>query len=197
MLGYIKLTMSKKSFKKPQETTERDESSGSPRAIKPIDDSRAERDWTEEPVEPLAAEPQVAAVAAAPEPVAEPPHLLTPLAVIWPATNLPLPEMEPGPTVPKEESKPASLSRTVNVTFVLLDLGAKQVSLSGDFNGWDARGIPMERDAAGNWTTTVALATGRYEYKFLVDQNWIPDPLARQQVWNVHGTLNSVIEVSA
>ena len=197
MLGYIKQTMSKKSFKKPQETPERDESPGSPRAIKPIDESLADPDWTEEAIEPVTTEPQVVAFAAEPEPAAEPPHLLTPLAVLWPATNLPLPQMKPEPAPPTEGSATASASLTVDVTFVLLDLGAKQVSLSGDFNGWKAKGIPMKRDAAGHWETTVALAPGRYEYKFLVDQNWIPDPLARQQVWNVHGTLNSVIEVSA
>jgi 1,4-alpha-glucan branching enzyme len=81
------------------------------------------------------------------------------------------------------------------VSFVLLDLGAKQVSLSGDFNGWSPDATPMRRGPSGHWETTLALAPGRYEYKFVVDGNWKHDPLARVNVWNQNGTLNSVIEV--
>lgn len=86
---------------------------------------------------------------------------------------------------------------TVKATFVLLDLGAKQVSLAGDFNGWAANATPMKRDQAGHWEATVTLAPGRHEYKFVVDGEWVPDPLAREHVRNQHGTLNSVIEVRA
>ena len=87
--------------------------------------------------------------------------------------------------------------KTAKVTFVLLDLGAKQVSLAGEFNGWASNGTPMKRDDAGHWETTLALPPGRYEYKFVVDGEWVPDPQARDQVRNQHGTLNSVIEVRA
>ena len=67
--------------------------------------------------------------------------------------------------------------------------------LSGEFNGWAADGIPMRRYGDGDWETTVALAPGRYEYKFVVDGNWKHDPLARVNVWNQDGTLNSVAQV--
>ena len=53
----------------------------------------------------------------------------------------------------------------------------------------------MKRQADGHWETTIALAPGRYEYKFVVDGNWKHDPLARVNVWNQSGSLNSVIEV--
>jgi 1,4-alpha-glucan branching enzyme len=53
----------------------------------------------------------------------------------------------------------------------------------------------MRRDSSGYWETTVDLAPGRYQYKFVVDGEWIPDPLAREHAWNHHGTLNSVLEV--
>jgi 1,4-alpha-glucan branching enzyme len=88
-------------------------------------------------------------------------------------------------------------SPRVEVSFVLVDLGAKQVSLSGDFNGWSPDATPMRRDSSGHWETTVELAPGRYQYKFVVDGEWVPDPLARENVWNQHGTLNSVVEVRA
>ena len=113
-------------------------------------------------------------------PAKEPPHLLTPLAALWPTATLPEPPKPP---------------QTVKVTFVLLEPGAKQVFLCGEFNGWASDATPMKRDDAGHWETTLALAPGRYEYKFVVDGNWKHDPLARVNVWNQNGTLNSVAQV--
>ena len=55
----------------------------------------------------------------------------------------------------------------------------------------------MRRHSDGHWETTVDLAPGRYEYKFVRDGEWIPDLLAHENVWNQHGTLNSVVEVLA
>ena len=83
----------------------------------------------------------------------------------------------------------------IEVKFVLLDLGAKQVSVSGDFNGWSPTASPMKLQQGGQWETSLALTPGRHEYKFYVDGEWVPDPLAQEQVFNQFGTLNSVIEV--
>jgi len=87
----------------------------------------------------------------------------------------------------------------VRVTFVLptCPCCAKRVSLSGDFNGWSPDATPMKRYDDGHWETTVELAPGRYEYKFVRDGEWMPDLLAHENVLNQHGTLNSVIEVRA
>jgi hypothetical protein len=85
----------------------------------------------------------------------------------------------------------------IKVPFVLLDLGAKEVLLSGEFNGWSQDGMPMKRHQNGHWEATMALNPGRYQYKFIVDGQWMPDPLARENVVNEHGTLNSVVEVQA
>ncbi len=41
----------------------------------------------------------------------------------------------------------------------------------------------------------MTLPPGRYEYKFLVDGQWVPDVKAKNSVFNRYGTLNSVIEV--
>ena len=83
----------------------------------------------------------------------------------------------------------------IAVTFVLPEPDAKHVSLSGEFNGWSPDATPLQRHEGGHWETTIALAPGRYQYKFVVDGQWIPDPLASEHVRNQHGTLNSVIEV--
>jgi 1,4-alpha-glucan branching enzyme len=90
---------------------------------------------------------------------------------------------------------PTPAAQSVNVTFVLLEPDAKQVFLSGDFNGWASNATTMRRHSGGLWETTVALAPGRHQYKFVVDGEWIPDPSAQEHVWNQHGTLNSVIEL--
>lgn len=88
---------------------------------------------------------------------------------------------------------------TVKVTFVfpICECCPKRVSLSGDFNGWSPDATPMKRYDDGHWETTVELAPGRYEYKFVRDGEWMPDLLASENVLNRHGTLNSVIEVRA
>ena len=53
----------------------------------------------------------------------------------------------------------------------------------------------MSRQEDGLWETSLALPPGRYEYKFVVDGQWRPDPNAHENVFNAHGTLNSVVEV--
>jgi hypothetical protein len=87
----------------------------------------------------------------------------------------------------------------VKVTFVLpiCECCPRCVSLSGDFNGWSPNATPMKRCDDGHWETTLELAPGRYEYKFVRDGDWMPDLLARENVLNGYGTLNSVIEVRA
>ena len=107
------------------------------------------------------------------------------------------PTQSPGEAALAEKAAKPNQPQSVKVTFVLLDLGAKQVSLCGDFNGWSRNATPMRRDSSGHWETTVDLVPGRYEYKFMVNGEWIPDPLAHENVWNQHGTLNSVVEVRA
>jgi len=87
------------------------------------------------------------------------------------------------------------VSPKVRVSFVLLDLGAKQVALSGDFNGWSPDATPMKRHENGHWETTVELAPGGYQYKFVVDGRWEVDPTAQNHVPNEHGSLNSVVEL--
>lgn len=87
----------------------------------------------------------------------------------------------------------------VKVTFVFPACACcpKHVSLSGDFNGWSSDAIPMKQCDDGHWETTLEIAPGRYEYKFVRDGEWMPDLLARENVLNGYGTLNSVIEVPA
>ncbi len=59
------------------------------------------------------------------------------------------------------------------VLFIYEDPGAKHVFVAGSFNGWSKTPM-MEED--GVWKTVIEIPPGRYEYKFVVDNKWIPDP---------------------
>ena len=61
--------------------------------------------------------------------------------------------------------------RAVPVPIAFFDArDAKQVSVVGDFNNWDASASPMKRVGAdGPWTVTVLAKPGRHVYAFLVD----------------------------
>jgi 1,4-alpha-glucan branching enzyme len=64
------------------------------------------------------------------------------------------------------------------VVFRLNDREARQVFLAGSFNAWDPSGLPLRKDAMGSWKTTVALESGIYQYRFIVDGEWKKDPLS-------------------
>ena len=113
-----------------------------------------------------------------------------------PAESTTPPKLTETPAVAEKAQIPTA-PEGHKVTFVLLEPDAKQVSLCGYFNDWMSNAAPMKRHDGGHWEATVVLAPGRYEYKFLVDGQWIHDPLAHENVWNRHGTLNSVVEVRA
>jgi Glycogen recognition site of AMP-activated protein kinase len=72
---------------------------------------------------------------------------------------------------------------------------AKQVYLAGYFNNWNPEGIKMRKIADG-WEYDLSLKPGRYEYKFVIDSNWIHDPANKDSVINEHGTFNSVLHIN-
>ncbi len=52
---------------------------------------------------------------------------------------------------------------------------ASRVYVAGNFNAWNPAELSMEKTASG-WKLPYVLAPGMYEYKFIVDGNWITDP---------------------
>jgi hypothetical protein len=66
------------------------------------------------------------------------------------------------------------------VQFMLTAPAASRVALAGDFNGWDIRATPLERDRRdGRWAVALALAPGRHNYAYVVDDTqWVRDPAA-------------------
>ncbi len=70
---------------------------------------------------------------------------------------------------------------------------ARRVAVAGDFNGW--RLVRMRRQRDGGFAATVEIPTGRYQYKFLIDDHWVHDADVQRAVLNCYGTLNSVAVV--
>lgn len=72
---------------------------------------------------------------------------------------------------------------------------AKVVVLSGTFNDWNPGQLIMEKTDSG-WELPYVLPPGNFEYKFVVDGNWITDP-ANLITTGMGETINSYIVISA
>ncbi|MBN3040586.1 MAG: isoamylase early set domain-containing protein [Candidatus Omnitrophica bacterium] len=70
---------------------------------------------------------------------------------------------------------------------------ASQVAIAGDFNNWSE--TTLKKTLNKTWEKDISLKPGRYEYKFVIDGNWINDPNNSNTAWNTYGSQNSVIEV--
>ncbi len=97
------------------------------------------------------------------------------------------------PVAPSTKSAERPVEKPVEFTLNKPD--AKSVHLAGTFNGWDSKRTPL-RKGAGNWTTTLWLPPGRYEYRFIVDNTWMSDPQEKDSAPNEFGGTNSVMVVS-
>jgi 1,4-alpha-glucan branching enzyme len=78
------------------------------------------------------------------------------------------------------------------ITFVLSAPQAESVFLVGDFSAWDQQPVSLKRLDDGQWTATLSLPEGRYEYRFLVDGRWVDDPECAIRVPNSFGSQNCV-----
>ena len=69
------------------------------------------------------------------------------------------------------------------------------VSVVGDFNGWDAKATPMVKDPkSGEWSAKIVLLPGRYIYAYVVNgEKWIVDPLKPQIPDAGYGPANAVV----
>lgn len=80
--------------------------------------------------------------------------------------------------------------------FTLAAAACKSVQIAGDFNGWRPEPLLLkERPEGPLWQKTLALVPGSYQYKYLVDGQWLPDPANATTVANSFGSINSLITV--
>jgi 1,4-alpha-glucan branching enzyme len=72
---------------------------------------------------------------------------------------------------------------------------ATEVAIGGTFNDWKPAVTPMVRLRDGTWAKVLSLPPGKYEYLFVADGKWLPDPAARATVPNTFGGVNCLLEV--
>lgn len=88
--------------------------------------------------------------------------------------------------------KPVAKAKAVVFT-VRAEAGAK-VFLAGSFNDWNPEATAMT-EKKGVYSASLKLAPGRYEYKFVINGEWMADCENQDFVQNECGTLNSVVTV--
>jgi 1,4-alpha-glucan branching enzyme len=86
------------------------------------------------------------------------------------------------------------MSKPIN--FVCVAPSAKQVYLTGEFNGWSPESHRMQRQPDGAWLLQVALHHGHHQYRFIVDGKAVLDPRAYGVARDRQGELASLIAVS-
>ena len=87
--------------------------------------------------------------------------------------------------------------RECKVTFKLKAKEAKKVEVAGAFNNWNGEEFQLKKLKNGTFKGSVNLATNNsYEFKYIVDGNWINDESADALVWNEYANSeNSLIEL--
>jgi len=70
------------------------------------------------------------------------------------------------------------------------------VQIAGDFNEWVPESLDFtESQGKALWHKTISLRPGSYEYKYLIDGRWIPDPANDATVKDAYGGVNSLINL--
>src|SRR2546423_4251057 len=82
------------------------------------------------------------------------------------------------------------------VSFELVKADAQKVCVAGSFNQWKPDQTPLAPVGNGRWVGDLTVKPGRYEYLFVVDGQWLPDPNAKESVQNPFGGQNSVLIAS-
>lgn len=83
------------------------------------------------------------------------------------------------------------------VTFSVPAEDAKKVAVVGDFNNWSPKGSALKKLKNGTFKGTFDLPKEKsYEFKYIVDGNFINEAEADRYQWNEFaGAENSVLEL--
>jgi 1,4-alpha-glucan branching enzyme len=92
---------------------------------------------------------------------------------------------------PVAERFPALEEQEVMIEFV--SPTAREVKVAGQFNNWCPESTPLIKIKDGEWVVRLMLRAGEYEYRLVVDGQWIEDPEADQRAANPYGGFNSVL----
>ena len=89
------------------------------------------------------------------------------------------------------------VAKRIPVRFEFTCATAITVCVAGTFNDWQPEAKRLRSSGVGNWWNETALAPGTYEYCFIVDGRWMPDPRAGKTAPNPYGGRNSILEVAS
>lgn len=83
------------------------------------------------------------------------------------------------------------------VTFSVEAKEAETAAVIGDFNNWDPKAGELTKSKSGVFKGIFNVdKDASYEFKYLIDGNYVNDPEADSYKWNdFAGTENSVLEV--
>jgi hypothetical protein len=112
-----------------------------------------------------------------------------------PAPAAPAPSVYTPPVAVSPSTPEATTEQTRIVEFKIKAPDASKAYLAGEFNGWSETDMPMTKQANGEWSASMALKPGTYQYKFIVDDKWITDPDNPEHSDDGFGGNNSVLHV--
>ena len=142
-------------------------------------------------------------VVSAPAPAARPPSPAATGAVVAPgpaeSAKAPVLSVAPGGERKRETVVAAApkvqVIKEVKIFFYYPP--AQKVAVTGDFNDWNADGVPLKAvGKPGLWETELRLPPGVYSYNFIVDgELLVPDPNSPNQMPDGYGGTNSLLLV--
>lgn len=96
------------------------------------------------------------------------------------------------------EEGESPFSETIfNNRFTYYGPEATSVKIGGTFNNWNPTDeFLMERDEYGTWSKNISLKPGTYQYRFIVDGEWVEDHNNSNYIHNAYGGNNSVLEIA-
>ncbi len=101
-----------------------------------------------------------------------------------------------GSSKPTKKAKAkSSTAGKRRVSFEMTADSGSHVAVAGSFNGWQPTSHVLSEIKPGHFKRTMYLAPGRYEYKFIVGEEWVADPENSEWNRNEFGSLNSVLTV--
>ncbi len=100
-----------------------------------------------------------------------------------------------GEKQPRDRKTKGLYIRRLKEFFLSMPAGA-EVYLAGSFNDWNETAKPMKwSEERQGYAVRAYLLPGEYEYKFIVNGNWITDPANPENRANEYNSFNSVIVV--
>ena len=74
-------------------------------------------------------------------------------------------------------------------------VAVERCAVVGSFNGWDPLADPMAPQEDGSFWAKVGLIPGTYEYKFVINDLWVPDPGHTERISDGYWGHNSVLHL--